>query len=304
MELYLMKCKTGNLYQIPSVSGITIAYSNKSASTLSMSKLKLSMKVEVGDILILQTGSTVHWKGTVFVEDDSQVKAYCLLRYLKNADIVTYEDITLSDFVEKASQSCNVTYQPQTRTTRLVELIEIDNKEYLTEIATQLEEELLYTGTQYLMQGHLGFITLLNQNKCIYKQTLNLTNLTVQRSIDGATYNQVIVYDSEKTSYGIAQNLESIRSYGLLRYIVSADVSDNLDYYASLYLGLHNSVKVDCKLTCIGGQELLAITQGWIVPLQTEDINQYMIVDSVTHKISNTGVETNITCRNYTEELI
>lgn len=304
MELYLMKCKTGDLYTIPSASGITLSFDKKSASILSMTKLKLTMKVEVGDLLILQTGNTVHWKGTVFVEDNSSIKAYCLLRYLKNADIATYENLTLSSFVEKATQSCNLTYSSKTSTYRDIELIELDNTEYLTVITKQLEDELIHTGTQYLLQGHLGFVTLLNQNQCVYKQTLNLTKLTLQRSIDDATYNQVIVYDSKKTNYGIAQNLESIRSYGLLRYIVSADISENLDHYASLYLGLRNSIKVDCKLTCIGDHSLLAITHGWLIPIQTDDLNQYMIVDSIVHKITDAGIESSITCSNYSEELV
>lgn len=306
MELYLMKCKTGQLYQIPFTSDLTVSHSSKSASVLTMSKLRLTMKVEVGDLLILQTGNNVHWKGTVFVESESSVKAYCLLRYLKNPDIITYEDITLSKFIENASQSCKLTYTPKAVTNRNIELIEMDNMEYLTKVMELIDDELLYTGTQFLLNGHLGYVTLVNQNQCIYKQTLNLTKLTLERNIDTNTYNQVIVYNQEKTDFGIAQNLESIRSYGLLRYIVSADISTDLEYYASLYLGLKNSIKVDCSLSCIGSTELLQITNGWIVPVinEKENINQFMIVDSVTHKITNAGVETSIKCSNYSEELI
>lgn len=297
---------TGKVYEVPIPEGTSITFSYKSASVLTIPMYEIDFEITIGNHIGIYSGSKLIWFGVVFVASKT-IKAYCLLRYLKNKDVAVFENITTSKFIEQACISNNLTFKCTNQTYYTHPIIELDNKEYFTEISSMLTTEFVRNGLEYILTGHTGEVLLQPQSKLVYNKIFNITDYALSKSIDTDTFNQIVIYNKSKTKFSVKQNMKSISRYGLLRAIYVVDDTDtDLEYYATKYLELKNTAKIDLSITVIGTEDLLSITQGYVIPIIIEEaeVNGYFVVDSVTHKLNNDGVCSTLKVRNYTEELV
>lgn len=236
------------------------------------------------------------------------VTCYDQLRYLKNKDSYVFENLTsdqifsriCSDFVLKHRVVDSSPYICAARSNDALSLYDMIKK--------ALDDTLINSKQWFIIRDNFGVLEHINiysmQSGIMLGDESGITDFTYETSIDKDTYNQIKLY-SDNTQEGkrdifiVNDSInggENIKAWGILQLYEKVDEKLNLaqvEQKARGMLSLYNNTKKHLDISAIGVPKITAgsIFKCYISDLGDTSLNQYLLVTSCTHNISN-GVHT------------
>ena len=293
----------GKVFSPPVESGVQIEWERVGvAGKLTFTTIKIddSMAFQEGDPVCFYYKNKPVFMGYVFTKKrDKQhhieVTCYDQLRYLKNKYTYAFEKKTASQIVKALCNDFNLTTGTLDNTSYVIPAIVEENTEALDIILTVLEETLMNTGNMFVLYDDFGKITVKNvanmqSNVLIHNQSAE--NFDYSSSIDSETYNSIVLYykgdDNNKMQIYTASNKEKIKQWGTLRYFEEVKNPSIGPNKANSLLKLYSKKTRELKVTEAFGD--ISIRGGTLIPIKLDlgDIqtNNYMLVEKVTHKFS------------------
>lgn len=280
---------------------------------------KLTIKIPKDDILDFTEGNHIEFKvngelvfvGTVFEKSRDKsaiisVTAYDQLRYLKNKDCYVYGDITATDLIKniaedfglKVGEIDNTVYKFPAKPQRIEKdktLADIIQRALdLTTVQTQKYYQLYDDGGQLMLKSVTE-----GMKTDIYIDDDCMTDVDYKTSIDKDTYDMIKVYRTVpdgarkvlKNTY-VEMDKEHIEEWGRLQCVLVPDAKDvDAVKRAANMLKLKNRKTRDIRLKGVIGD--IRVRGGSLLYVNKNfgdvNINQYMMVESVTHTFK-TGV--------------
>lgn len=279
--------------------------------TLRGAPSKLTFKVVKGQEIDFQEGNPVRLKydgkeiffGFVFIkkrdrEHHIEVTAYDQIRYLMFKDTMVFENKSATDIINhigKVNPSLNFGTIEDTKF-KLKSRVE-DNTTYLDMIYNSLDHTLLQTKQMYVLYDDFGRLQLRNMKDLVIEDFIisedNSENFSYISSIDDETYNMIklIYHDkdtNEVTEYS-AKDENSINRWGMLQHFEKIDEYTNGQLKADTLLELYNRKTRKLEVQNIRGNTDVRAGFRVMTMLNLGDIiiQNYLVVDSVTHKFYN-----------------
>lgn len=299
VELYIQNGE--NIYQPIVESGVNLEWERKSTP----GKLTFSLKKD--DIINFQEGNTVSltvdgvrlFYGFVFQKQRNKkgiitVVAYDQLRYLKNKDTISYENLTATGLIKRIADDYRLECGELEDTGIKRESRYEDNQTLFDIIQNALDFTLEHRGVLYVLYDDFGKLSLKN----IESMKLDLLidsetgqNFDYTSSIDGSTYNRIkLQYDNEETGFRdtyIAQDSNRFNEWGILQYFEKINEEVNGKAKADALLLLYNQKTRNLTINDAFGDLRVRAGSSIAVSLDIGDIvinNSYMVVEKVTHK--------------------
>lgn len=266
---------------------------------------KLTFTVVKTDDLVFTEGDPVCFyyagkpvfKGYVFTkkrdrEQLIKVTCYDQIRYLKNKFSYSWEKKTASQIIKALCQDMNLEVGTIDNTNYVIPAIAEENKSAIDIILDVLEETLTNTGDSFVLYDDCGKLQVRNVaemmcSNLIYSDTAE--NYDYSSSIDDETYNQVVLYykeDDKIVQLYTATCPSTMRQWGTLRYfeeVKSPTIGKNK---AISLLKLYNKRTRELKVSGAFGD--ISVRGGTLIPVQLAlgdiDLNNFMLVEKVTHK--------------------
>lgn len=226
-----------------------------------------------------------------------QVTAYDQIRYLKNQDILIYNNKSTDELIQMIAKSYQLKVGKLAKTGYRMSKVEEDSELYEM-ILNSLEETILQTGKTYVFYDEVGKLRLENisnmkVNWVISKDTAE--DFDYESSIDQDFYNQVkVVYKDDET--GVA-NLYVTKSQGSQNKFGVLQVMDDIPYNlyelgklkAKVLLEYYNRKRRTLTVSGVIGN--ISVRGGSLLPVLLElgdiTVQNYMMVEKVTHKFGN-----------------
>lgn len=230
-----------------------------------------------------------------------KITAYDQLRYLKFKDTYVLKAMTCNQIFSKICSDYNITHRVKYSSNHVLPAKIEDNKNLAEIIQYAFDKTFIDTGDWFFMRDNFGTLEFLNvweerTTLAIGDESL-LNNYEYESSIDDETYNQVkLVKENKKTKKReiyIVKDSKNINKWGILQYFDKVDEKMNsaqIGERAEMILKRYNKPKKSLKLECLGDFRIKA---GCGVVLLISNLkndvpyNKYVIVRSVSHKISN-----------------
>lgn len=261
----------------------------------------LDFKIEEGNRILLNVNGRDLFFGFVFTieqtgEDSVTVTAYDQLRYFKNKDICIYTAKTANEVLRQIADKYKLTCGTLENTGYKMSRVECDITLFDI-IQNALDETLIVKGEMYVLYDSAGKITLRNirnmkVDSCVI-DTGTIEGYTYKSSIDSDTYNQVkLIFEDEKNgSYNtyIEKDTDNISKWGLLQYTENISNEDVGRTKSRSLLKWYDRKRRNLTINnCYGNSSVRA---GSFIPvlldLSNVKIQNYMMVEQVTHKFSN-----------------
>lgn len=223
------------------------------------------------------------------------VTAYDQLRYLKNKDSMKYTNKKASDIVKQIAKSVGMQCGEIADTEILISRRE-DNTTLFDMIKEALELTMEQSKKMYVLYDDFGKLTLKYTGDMLLDYVIsgdNTENFSYESSIDGETYNQIILYckdedSGERTIYPV-ESTESIKKWGVLRLYEETKKPEEAQSKANALLGLYNRKRRSLSVSDVIGD--VRVRAGCMLPvlLTLGDINanSYLLVENVKHKFKN-----------------
>jgi hypothetical protein len=280
---------------------------------------KLTFKVVKDSLINFEEGNAVRLKvdgkkvfyGFIFSKKRSKentidVVAYDQLRYLKNKDTIVYTNKTASDLIKKIAADFRLNVGSIESTSYIIASRVEDNKTLFDMIQNALDLTLDNKRKMYVLYDDFGKLAL----KDIESMKLNLMfddqtaeDYSYSSSIDGETYNKIkLSYENEKTGKReiyIAQDSETMNSWGVLQYFEIIEETTNGKVKADSLLSLYNSKTKNLSVSNAFGDIRVRGGSGVIVNLNLGDalVQNYMIVENVKHTFKENDHMMNLTLK-------
>lgn len=225
------------------------------------------------------------------------VTAYDQLRYLKNEDILIYNNKTTSELIKMIAKDYKLQCGTLEDTKYKYSAVE-DGSTLYEMIENSLNETTLQTGKTFVFYDNVGELTLKNVAKMkvnwvISKDTAE--DFEYESSIDKDVYNQIKIIYKDSTT-GIAtvypvRNIPSQNKWGVLQ--TTAEIPWNLPALgwlkAKVLLNHYNKKRRTLSVSGVFGNP--SVIAGCLVPVIFDlgdiKVQNYMMVAKVTHKFSN-----------------
>lgn len=250
------------------------------------------------------------FKGVVFSKQRKKdvdlitVTAYGYARYLKNKDTYVFEGKTSDQVFSKICNDFVIPYRIVDRSSFICAPRPYNAKPLYEMIKTSLHDTLIHTGQWFIIRDNFGVLEHVNIKSLVSPYVIGdssgLMDFNYETSIDNDVYNQVKLYrDNKETGkrdiFIVNDTInggQKLKEWGILQLYEAVDENLNskqIEQKAIGMLKLYNDTKRTLKLETIG---IPSISAGSIFACKIEDLgdmslNNYLLVNSCTHKITN-----------------
>ena len=300
-EMVLTIQHNGTLFEPPVKEGVEIEWERTgSPGKLTFTVLKTEgMDFSEGEPVCFYYDKKPVFMGYVFKksrdrEQQIEVTCYDQIRYLKNKYTYIFENKTASQIISALCNDFNLSTGAMDNTGYVIPAISKENISALDIALDVLEETLLNTGNMYVLYDDFGKINVKNcanmiSTTLIYEQSAE--NFDYSSSIDDETYNNIVLYykgDDNTIQIFTASSEARIREWGTLRYFEEVDNPTSAQNKANALLNLYN--KKTRELTIDGAFGDVTVRGGTLIPVKLNlgdiNVNNYMLVEKVTHKFN------------------
>ena len=300
-EMVLTIQHNGTLFEPPVKEGVEIEWERTgSPGKLTFTVLKTEgVDFSEGDPVCFYYDKKPVFMGYVFKksrdrEQQIEVTCYDQIRYLKNKYTYIFENKTASQIISALCNDFNLSTGAMDNTGYVIPAISKENISALDIALDVLEETLLNTGNMFVLYDDFGKINVKNcanmmSTTLIYEQSAE--NFDYSSSIDDETYNNIVLYykgDDNTIQIFTASSEARIREWGTLRYFEEVDNPTSAQNKANALLNLYN--KKTRELTIDGAFGDVTVRGGTLIPVKLNlgdiDVNNYMLVEKVTHKFN------------------
>ena len=298
-EMVLTIQHNGTLFEPPVEEGVEIEWERTgSPGKLTFTVLKTEgVDFSEGDPVCFYYDKKPVFMGYVFKksrdrEQRIEVTCYDQIRYLKNKYTYIFENKTASQIISALCNDFNLSTGIMDNTGYVIPAISKENISALDIALDVLEETLLNTGNMFVLYDDFGKINVKNcanmmSTTLIYEQSAE--NFDYSSSIDDETYNNIVLYykgDDNTIQIFTASSEARIREWGTLRYFEEVDNPTSAQNKANALLNLYN--KKTRELTIDGAFGDVTVRGGTLIPVKLNlgdiNVNNYMLVEKVTHK--------------------
>lgn len=231
---------------------------------------------------------------------ERQITAYDQLRYLKNKYTYVLEKKRADEIVKMICEDYGLQVGTLDNTEYLYSNIE-DNVALFDIILNALDETTRNTNPNkmYVLYDDMGKLCL----KDIESRKLDILldeetgeNFSYSSSIDGETYNSIVLYRESKSgsnstsnrSYAYVSDPNNIEKWGVLQYFGTFSEDEDGKTKAAALLELYNQKSKSLTLENQLGD--IRVMGGTLVPVRLDlgdaKLSNYMMVEEVTHTIS------------------
>ena len=300
-EMVLTIQHNGTLFEPPVEEGVEIEWERTgSPGKLTFTVLKTEgVDFSEGDPVCFYYDKKPVFMGYVFKksrdrEQQIEVTCYDQIRYLKNKYTYIFENKTASQIISALCNDFNLSTGIMDNTGYVIPAISKENISALDIALDVLEETLLNTGNMFVLYDDFGKINVKNcanmmSTTLIYEQSAE--NFDYSSSIDDETYNNIVLYykgDDNTIQIFTASSEARIREWGTLRYFEEVDNPTSAQNKANALLNLYN--KKTRELTIDGAFGDVTVRGGTLIPVKLNlgdiNVNNYMLVEKVTHKFN------------------
>ena len=300
-EMVLTIQHNGTLFEPPVKEGVEIEWERTgSPGKLTFTVLKTEgVDFSEGDPVCFYYDKKPVFMGYVFKksrdrEQQIEVTCYDQIRYLKNKYTYIFENKTASQIISALCNDFNLSTGIMDNTGYVIPAISKENISALDIALDVLEETLLNTGNMFVLYDDFGKINVKNcanmmSTALIYEQSAE--NFDYSSSIDDETYNNIVLYykgDDNTIQIFTASSEARIREWGTLRYFEEVDNPTSAQNKANALLNLYN--KKTRELTIDGAFGDVTVRGGTLIPVKLNlgdiNVNNYMLVEKVTHKFN------------------
>lgn len=299
MEVKILIQNGGTIYYPGVVEGAKLTWERKNVpGRLEFRVIKDQViSFAEGDLVKLLIDDAPMFQGFVFSKKRNKdgtinVTAYDQLRYLKNKDTITEENLTASDLLKRIAKDFRLNLGMVEDTGYTIETIVEENQTLFDIIQYALDETLMNTKKLFILYDDCGSLTLKNietlkTDLLIDAETAE--DFDYESSIDTQTYNKVkIAFNNEKTGKRdlyVVQDGEHMNQWGVLQYFEESKTEASVIAKADALLGLYN--QKTCRLTIKNalGDKRIRAGSAVMISLNLGDIiaNQFLMVEKVTH---------------------
>lgn len=250
-----------------------------------------------GDLVKLLIDDAPMFQGFVFTKKRNKdgtinVTAYDQLRYLKNKDTITEENLTASDLLKRIAKDFRLQLGMVEDTGYTIETIVEENQTLFDIIQYALDETLMNTKKLFILYDDCGSLTLKNietlkTDLLIDAETAE--DFDYESSIDTQTYNKVkIAFNNEKIGKRdlyVVQDGEHMNQWGVLQYFEESKTEAGVIAKADALLGLYNQKTRRLTIKNALGDKRIRAGSAVMISLNLGDIiaNQFLMVEKVTH---------------------
>lgn len=302
LELYLQNSNTGTIYDISDVAGqIEVS----SSITGEAGKLTCILYKDPNNLLQIANGSTIKFivdgygmfYGYVFMvgtdaEENYKITCYDQMRYLKNSDIMTTENMTASDIFAKICREYELEFEIRVPTSYIPEQY-AHNSTLYSIIERGMNSASLNDKKLYYIKDEFGTLVWneIGNQKIEFQLGDNsiLVGYKYEKSIDDDTYNQIKIYKEDKNAgtrkSWVVKDSDNIKRWGILQMLYKADDELNEAQLKQLgvnYLYVKNRQTEKLSLSALGVKEITAGSRIKFA-LEREKINKAMWVISAKH---------------------
>lgn len=262
------------------------------------------LNIQEGNAVRLDVNGTSVFFGFIFERtwnSDGLLKitAYDQLRYLKNKDSYNYTEKTASQVLQMIAADFNLRVGVLEDTGYTLSRNEKD-KTLFDIILNALDLTMIYTGKIFVLYDDAGQLVIRNTENMALDVTIaedTAQDYDYKISIDSDTYNQIKVYcDNDKTKKRdvyMTKSTENINKWGVLQFSESIDKASDGQKIAENYLIRYNKPSRSLSIKEAFGD--IRVRAGCYIPVtldvREEKLNNYLLVEAVTHKIDK-GVHT------------
>ncbi len=245
-----------------------------------------------GDLVKLLIDDAPMFQGFVFTKKRNKdgtinVTAYDQLRYLKNKDTITEENLTASDLLKRIAKDFRLQLGMVEDTGYTIETIVEENQTLFDIIQYALDETLMNTKKLFILYDDCGSLTLKNietlkTDLLIDAETAE--DFDYESSIDTQTYNKVkIAFNNEKIGKRdlyVVQDGEHMN-----QYFEESKTEAGVIAKADALLGLYNQKTRRLTIKNALGDKRIRAGSAIMISLNLGDIiaNQFLMVEKVTH---------------------
>ena len=271
---------------------------------------KLTFKVLKDEVLDFSEGCAVRLRvdgqevffGFVFKQQRTKKKiitvtAWDQLRYLKNSDIVIYEDKRADEFIKMVADDFRLKVGTLENTVYVIPSRVEERVSYFEMIQNALDETLMNTGQMFVLYDDFGKLTLKNlssmavESRGAYLMIDEETGKSFEytSSIDDNTYNKIkLAYDNQDTGTRdvyIAQYSVNMNKWGVLQYFDTLQQGENGQAKADTLLKLYNKKTRNLKVTNALGDIRVRAGSMIVVNLDLGDVKlkNFMLVEKCKH---------------------
>lgn len=272
----------------------------------------LEFKMVVDNVVFLRAGDTIEayadgkkfFKGYVFIRRKKKgkvwtIKAYDMMRYLKNEDTIVFGASTLTARFKQICETIGLPYRVLDSSTYSCTAVIQDKKTYFTMLKEAIDETATGYGLRYGIRDNAGTMELYDYNRMISKIVLGdqslMTDYDYEATIDEA-YNYVKVIredkDSETRQIFTAYDKKTIDTWGKLQLVENVSDADlnsaQLQQQANDLLKANNFEKKTLRFPAVGN---IALQAGSSFVLRLSDLHRDRIANDnlalITHCTHN-----------------
>lgn len=309
----------GTLFEPPVEEGVEIEWERTgSAGKLTFTTVKIpkgGMNFSEGDPVVFYYDNKPVFAGYVFSKSRDRehlikVTCYDQIRYLKNKYTYVFENKTATQIIQALCKDFKLTIGSMDDTGYVIPAVVEENIAAIDIVLDVLEETLLNTGKMFVLYDDAGTLKLNNvanmvSTTLVMKDTAE--NFDYTSSIDDETYNNIMLYykeDDERISIYTASDSYTMGQWGELRYFEEVKNKTIAQSKANALLKLYN--KKTRKLSIKDAFGDTSVRGGTLIPINLNlgDIlvNNYMLVEKVTHKFENDYYTMDLTVEGAWEE--
>lgn len=290
------------IYEPPVEDGVQLEWERTgSPGKLTFTTLKCEGLVfSEGDAVCFYYDDKKIFMGYVFKKNrdkEQRIKVTCYdqLRYLKNKYSYAFEKKTATQIVEMLCKDFNLHTGTMISSRYVIPSLIEENISAMDIILTALEETLLNIGEMFVLYDDFGKLTLNNAEKMVSTTLIfedSAENFDYTSSIDDETYNSVVLYyKNEDNSMKIynAYSPSKISEWGTLRYFEEVKNPSAGKNKANNLLSMYCHKTRELKISGAFGD--VTVRGGTLIPTKLNlgdvSVNNYMLVDKVTHKFQH-----------------
>jgi hypothetical protein len=307
------------MFEPPIIDGVKVEWERKGVpGKLTFTTVKIAnagMAFGEGDIVRFYYDDKPVFAGYVFTKKrDKQhhieVVCYDQLRYFKNKYTYVFENKTATQIVEAMCKDFGLEIGTLENTKFILPAVAEENTAVIDIILSALEDTLTSTGKMFTIYDDFGKVCLRNCSD-MYSTTLidieTARNFDYSSSIDDETYNKVVLYYKDEDNVIQVFNASSkanIRQWGTLQYFEEVKSTTNAQNKAKQLLELYNRKTRSLKIT--GAFGAVDVRGGTLIPVKLYlgdlSLNNYMVVEKVTHNFKNDEYTMDLTVNGAWEE--
>lgn len=266
-------------------------------------RIDKALNFQEGDEVRLYKDNTIIFRGYIFTKSRNKdgwisVTAYDQLRYFKNKDTYVYSKKKANEVLKMIIDDYKLNSGTIQDTGYVITNRVEDNQTLFDIIQNAIDITVLETGKQFVLYDDAGKLCFKDVASEDMRLDLIIMDESVEdmdysSSIDDSTYNEIeLYYDNDETNRRelyVAKDSDNISTWGRLRYTESIQTPTNAANRAKTMLKLYNQKtrKLQIKgafgdVRCRGGSSVI-VSLG----LGDINVNNYMVVDKVTHTFKN-----------------